>query len=220
MKFVPASTVKDAMVVVMDRHHDDRGFFQEIYEEDNYYHGLDTPWLDANKRIRWQQSNWSVSNKNVLRGIHVAPYAKLVTCVSGRIWDVVVDCRSKSPTFLKHFAIELHPGEPKQVYVPPGCGHAFLALEDNSSVIYMQSGRYAKEGEIPVIYNEPNLNIPWPGENYILSERDREAGALWSMQLCIDEEIDYFVNDQLQKVWIESRPPEEQEEWRQKFGDK
>jgi len=189
MKFSPTE-VEDCTVVMIDRYHDDRGFFQELYEQDKYTHGISL--------LNWQQTNWSVSNKNVLRGIHVAQYAKLVTCVSGKIWDLVVDLRSGSPTFLKYVGVELTPDEPKQVYVPPGCGHGFVALEDNTSVVYMQTGRFAKEGELTVMYNEPNLKIQWPGEGHIISNRDKEAQPLWSFQLCVDAEMNYAQNDHLQ----------------------
>jgi len=208
MKFIPTD-VEHCTVVMMDRYYDNRGFFQELYEQDKYTHGIEL--------LNWQQTNWSVSNKNVLRGIHVANYAKLVTCVSGKVWDLVVDLRTNSPTFLKHVGVELTPDEPKQIYVPPGCGHGFVSLEDNSSVVYMQTGRFAKEGELTVMYNEPNLNIQWPGENHTISERDKGGQPLWSFQMCLSEEIDYKLNDELQSVWVASLPPESQEEWNKKY---
>jgi len=210
MKFIPTE-VQDCMVVVTERYHDDRGFFQELYEEDKYQHGLD------HVEQRWQQVNWSLSNKNVLRGIHVAQYAKLVTCIAGKIWDLVVDLRSKSPTFLKWIGVELCLGDAKQVYVPPGCGHGFVALEDNTNVVYMQSGRYAKQGELTIMYNEPNLKIQWPGENHIISQRDKDAQPLWSFQMCLEDEMDFALNDRLQRVWMDSLPPEDRAEWIKKF---
>lgn len=177
MKFIPTD-IEGCMVVMMDRYHDDRGFFQELYEQDKYSnHILTQPGQ------HWQQTNWSVSNKNVLRGIHVANYAKLVTCVSGKIWDLVVDLRTDSPTFLKHIGVELSLDDPKQVYVPAGCGHGFVALEDNSSVVYLQTSLFANEGELTVMYNEHNLNIQWPGDNHIISERDKCGQSLWSLWL-------------------------------------
>ena len=209
MKFVPTE-VEDCTVVVTDRYHDDRGFFQELYQEDKYQHG---GILDKVEQ-HWRQTNWSRSNKNVLRGIHLAQYAKLVTCISGRIWDLVVDLRPTSPTFLKWVGVELCPDEPKQVYVPPGCGHGFVALEDNSNVVYLQSGLYASQGELNVMYNEPNLNIAWPGENHIISERDKGSNPLWTVLLCLEESVDFALNDKLQEVWVQSLSPEDQAEWR------
>lgn len=209
MRFVPTD-VADCTVVEMDRHFDDRGFFQELYQADNY---LDLP----TKFIFPQQVNWSLSKKNVLRGIHYAEYAKLVTCVSGKVWDVVVDLRSDSATYLKYVGIELSDENSKQVYVPAGCGHGFVALEDNSEVIYFTDGLYAKQGELTVMYNEPNLNIPWPGEDHIISERDKGGNPLWSFQLCVEKEMNFLQNDHLQEVWLQSLSPEDQADWRKKF---
>lgn len=211
MRFVPTD-VANCTVVEMDRHFDDRGFFQELYEEEKYAeHILTQP------GERWQQANWSTSKMNVLRGIHVAPYAKLVTCVSGKIWDMVVDLRSDSPTYLKYVGVELSPAEPKQIYVPPGCGHGFVSLADNSSVVYFTSGRYAKQGELTVMYNEPVLKINWPGENHLISERDKGGNPLWTYQLCTEAEMNWQQNDEFQEAWVQSLSPEEQAEWRKKF---
>jgi dTDP-4-dehydrorhamnose 3,5-epimerase len=216
MKF-NATDVIDALVIEMDRHHDHRGFFQELYAEDTYQKHLQSPLLDYAKTMHWEQVNWSHSNKNVLRGIHAAQYAKLVTCVSGRIWDCVVDLRGNSPTFMRWFAVELSPDEPKQVYVPAGCGHGFVALEDNSTVIYMTEGLYRIRGELTVAYNEPNLNIPWPGEDHIISERDQGGNPLWCYQLCVEKQMNYVQNDELQENWVNSLSPEDQAECRRKF---
>lgn len=197
---ITQTKVKDCQIIEMDRHLDDRGFFQEIYQEDAY------------PPFSCKQINWSHSHRNVLRGLHVAPYGKLVTCVSGRVWDVVVDCRSKSPTFLKWAVTELFPEWNRQILVPPNCGHGFLALEDNSTLIYSQTGVYARQGEFTLAYNEPNFNIcwpgPYPGKDYILSERDRQGASLWEYFCCCEEETNWAIYDQVQQVWLDSLPPE------------
>ena len=179
MKFLPTD-VQHCTVVMMDRYHDNRGFFQELYEQKKYADvTIHLPCL------QWQQTNWSVSNKNVLRGIHVANYAKLVTCVSGKIWDLVVDLRPDSLTYMKHVGVELSPDEPKQVYVPAGCGHGFVSLEDNSSVVYMQTGRFAEQGELTVMHNEPALGIPWPGKDHVISKRDEDGKSLGEFEILV-----------------------------------
>lgn len=215
MKFLPTE-VKDCTLIEMDRHFDERGFFQELYQESNYHQGLDLfksdlPLGDYCATLHWEQLNWSYSKKNVLRGLHAAPYVKLVTCVSGRVWDVIVDLRSKSPTFSKWFATELSPDKPTQIMIPPNCGHGFVALEDNSTLIYMTTGMYAKEGELTVAYNEPNFNIPWPGENHIISKRDREGASLWEYFCCAELDTNWQIYDQVQKVWLDSLTPERRE---------
>lgn len=155
----------DCFLIHPKRMNDDRGFFQETFEEKKY---------GSLSNIRWAQSNWSRSKKNVLRGIHCAKYAKLVNCVRGRIWDVVVDLRSKSPTYKKVFSIEISEENALQVYVPEGCGHGFLSLEDNSSLFYLQTGLFALYGE--ETYRYDSFGIDWPCfGKYILSSRDQEA---------------------------------------------
>lgn len=155
-------------IIECDRYFDSRGQFQELFEEDKY----------QITSVKWRQVNWSISNKNVLRGIHLAEYAKLVTCVSGKIWDFVVDFRKDSKTFLQHIGIELSAEESKQVLVPEGCGHGFVALEDKSSVVYLQTSTFAKSGEKTILYSDPKLNINYPGNNWIISERDLKAMTL------------------------------------------
>jgi len=152
-------------IIEADRHFDDRGFFQELFEQSKY-------------AASWKQVNWSSSKRNVLRGIHVAEYIKLVTCVSGHIWDMVVDLRPNSPTYLHHIGVELSADQSRQVYIPAGCGHGFVSLEDNSCIVYMQTERYAELGEQTVMYNDPTLAINWPGENHIISDRDRNGTLL------------------------------------------
>lgn len=169
MKFIETK-IQDCKIIFDDRHYDDRGYFQELYQKEKY---SDFGILDE-----WNQVNWSLSNKNVLRGIHLAKYAKLVTCVSGEIWDLVIDLRSNSPTFLNWIGIELNSNKSTQVYVPAGCGHGFVAFQDNTSVVYMQSGMFSKQGEFTLKYDDINLKINWPGENHIISDRDKNAYSL------------------------------------------
>lgn len=163
--------VKDCVVVNCDRHHDDRGFFQELFEKDKYATG------QIQKFSTWQQANWSFSKENVLRGVHYANYSKLVTCIVGKIWDIVVDLRPDSSSFLKWTAVELSGDNQKQMYVPPGCGHGFYAYE-NSMVVYLQSGLYAKQSELTIRFDDEGLGITWPGKNQTISERDQSALSL------------------------------------------
>ena len=206
MKFVPTD-VEGCTLVETDRYLDQRGFFQELYEEDKFS-SLTQRWIPA-----WRQANWSCSKKNALRGIHVAEYEKLITCVSGKIWDLIVDLRSKSPTFLKYVGIELSADEPRQILIPAGCGHGFVALEDNSAVVYFQTALYAQKGELTVMYDEPVLNIPWPGESHIISDRDKNGQPLWSYQCCVETEMNWRQNDEFQAIWVASLNPEDKAAW-------
>lgn len=146
------------------RHHDDRGFFQEIYNKDYDF-------LNFNLA----QSNWSFSKKGVIRGIHCSPYSKLVTCVKGSIWDVVVDLRKSSPTYKKYFSQEINEKNGYQIFVPANCGHGFLSLENESAVVYFQSSLYNLDKEKS--YNYSGFGISWPhiDHSYILSKKDLES---------------------------------------------
>ena len=167
MLTIKNTSIIGCKILECDRHFDSRGQFQELYQDDNY--------KKVGIYLEWKQANWSISNKNVLRGIHVANYAKLVTCVSGTIWDFVVDFRRNSDTFLQHIGIELAATEPRQILVPEGCGHGFVSLENDSAVVYLQSDIYANAGEITVKYSDSILNLKYPGENWIISDRDLNA---------------------------------------------
>jgi len=159
------TNVKDCFIISPNRIRDDRGFFQETFEKEKYSFLPD---------LNWVQSNWSSSKKNVLRGIHCASYSKLVTCVKGSVWDVVIDLRRDSFSFKEFFFAELSESNGRQIYVPKGCGHGFLSLEDESCVFYLQSGLYSVLGEETFKYDSFGVDWPKNGE-YILSERDSLA---------------------------------------------
>lgn len=163
------TAIADCLVLVLNRHADDRGSLTELFRSSRYQaHGLSTPWT---------QINCSTSRKNVVRGIHSAPFAKLVTCVHGRVFDVVVDLRPGSGTYGRWIGEELSPANGRQVYVPPSCGHGFMALENESIVVYAQTGEYDPKIERTVNWRDPKIGIVWPAaEEYILSPRDHDIG--------------------------------------------
>jgi dTDP-4-dehydrorhamnose 3,5-epimerase len=130
----------------------------------------------------WVQDNFSVSAKNVLRGIHyqiTQPQGKLVRVTHGAVLDVAVDLRRSSPTFGKHFAIELTPESGEMLWIPQGFGHAFLALTDQVGFAYKVTDYYSPAGERTILWNDPEIAIAWPidAEKAIVSDKDR-AGAL------------------------------------------
>lgn len=155
--------IKDLQVDCITRFDDKRGFFEVLYN------GKILPEI--------KQTNCSFSVQNVLRGIHVTPFAKMVHCVKGKILDVVVDMRIDSSTYLEHETIELSDNNLKLVYVPEHCGHAFLALED-SVVVYFQNALYDPRVERIINYADPKLKISWPKADYILSDKDKNAPFL------------------------------------------
>jgi len=115
--------------------------------------------------------------KGTLRGLHyqVAPHqeTKVVRCTRGALYDVVVDLRRESPTFKQWIGVVLTPANRNMVYVPEGCAHGFLTLEDESEVFYQISEFYNPESARGARWNDPAFQIGWPGEIAVISERDR-----------------------------------------------
>lgn len=124
--------------------------------------------------------------KRTLRGMHyqLPPYGetKLVRCTQGAIYDVVLDLRAESPTFTKWIAVILTAENRNIVYIPEGCAHGFLTLEDRSEVFYQMSEFYNLDSARGVRWNDPQFKIAWPEEVEVISERDRTYPdfALWT----------------------------------------
>ena len=147
---------------------DDRGFFVETFKQSEYkIAGIDF--------VRVQE-NHSQSRKGVLRGLHYQsePFAqaKLVWVVRGSVFDVAVDIRKGSPSYGKWAAAELTAQNKSLLFVPKGFAHGFVALEDNSDVVYLVDAEYSKEHEIGLIWNDGQIGIRWPVMQPLLSERD------------------------------------------------
>jgi dTDP-4-dehydrorhamnose 3,5-epimerase len=128
------------------------------------------------------QDNFSLSAKNVLRGIHyqiTKPQGKLVRVTHGAALDVAVDIRRSSPTYGKHAAFELTAESGDMLWIPPGFGHAFLALTDDAGFSYKVTDYYSPAGERTILWNDPQIGIAWPvdAERVIVSDKDR-AGTL------------------------------------------
>lgn len=130
------------------------------------------------------QINYS-SNRlaGTIRGLHYQHFPnadmKIVRCVKGAIWDVVVDLRQDSPTFLHWTSIELREHSSDMVIIPEGCAHGFQVLEDNSELLYFHTNYYKKECEGGFIYDDPTFNISWPLEVTEISEKDRNLKRVY-----------------------------------------
>jgi dTDP-4-dehydrorhamnose 3,5-epimerase len=156
-------------------HGDSRGLFFE-WLTDRGFTGF------AGHRLDVRQANCSVSAAGVLRGLHFAQLppsqAKYVTCVSGSVFDVVVDIRLGSPTFGRWDSVVLDDSERRTIYVSEGLAHGFLALQDNSTVMYLCSAEYNPQREHTICATDPALAIDWPlvgGTAPSLSDRDAAA---------------------------------------------
>ena len=152
---------------------DDRGFFVETYSETRYKtSGIPSTFV---------QDNHSRSSKGVLRGLHFQlnhPQGKLVRVVRGSVFDVALDIRVGSPTFGQSAWVELSEGNKRQFWVPPGFAHGFVVTSDTADFEYKCTDYYHPEDEGSVLWDDPDLNIPWPAGAPILSEKDSRAQCL------------------------------------------
>jgi dTDP-4-dehydrorhamnose 3,5-epimerase len=131
----------------------------------------------------WTQDNFSLSSKNVLRGIHYQvgqPQGKLVRVTHGAVLDVAVDLRRSSATFGKHVAAELSGENGEMLWIPVGFGHAFLVLSDVAGFSYKVTDYYAPAGERTIAWDDPDIAIPWPvsAAEVIISDKDRQGAKL------------------------------------------
>lgn len=154
---------------------DDRGEFLETYNE----------WAmgELGFPTRWVQDNFSVSKRNVIRGIHYQiahPQGKLVRVAYGRVLDIAVDLRRSSVTFGKYLAVELSEDNHRMFWIPEGFGHAFVALSDRVGFAYKTTDFYDPSGERTILWNDPEIGIEWPVEanNAIVSAKDCEGVLL------------------------------------------
>lgn len=150
---------------------DERGFFMETYKW--------TDFVEFGIKERFVQDNHSKSvAKGVLRGLHFQKkpmgQAKLVRAIAGSIFDVAVDIRKNSPTYGKWISAFLSAENKKMLFIPEGFAHGFCTLEENTEVIYKCTNVYSTEDERGLIWNDKDINIQWPIENPILSEKDSE----------------------------------------------
>lgn len=155
-------------------HADDRGFFLETYHAEKYRSGGIT--------ADFVQDNHSRSTRRTLRGLHCqAPphgQGKLVRAVEGEVWDVAVDARRGSPTFGRYVAAVLSEENFHQLYVPPGLLHGFVVTSGMAQIEYKCTTPYAPGAEFSVIWNDPDLAIPWPVDEPLLSAKDANAPRL------------------------------------------
>jgi dTDP-4-dehydrorhamnose 3,5-epimerase len=151
-------------------HGDERGFLLETYRESDF--------ATAGIVDTFVQDNHSRSARGVLRGLHLQkrhPQAKLVRCVAGAVWDIAVDVDPASPTFRHWFGIELSAANRRQLYIPAGMAHGFLALEDGTEFVYKCSAYFDPADEAGILWSDPQVVVAWPLQTIgtpIVSPRD------------------------------------------------
>lgn len=160
---------------------DERGTFFEWFQDSEYIEA-------AGHDFQLAQANCSISRKGVLRGIHFANFPpgqrKYVTCLTGSALDVLVDLRIDSPTFGQWQSVNLDTADRKVVSIPNGVGHAFMALEDNTTIVYLCDQRYNPTNEREINPLDPEIGIEWPlGIDPILSQKDLNAPNLGSIKI-------------------------------------
>lgn len=155
---------------------DKRGEFVKTFSENNF--------SNIEKNIKFKEHFFSISNKNVLRGMHFQnppeDHAKLVFVTRGSILDAVLDIRKKSPTYGKYFSIKLSEKNYKIIYIPRGFAHGFLSLEDKTCVNYLQTSVHSPEHDKGVKYN--SFKMDWGIKNPIISERDNGFPSLRNLK--------------------------------------
>lgn len=165
--------IPGVVLVKPDVQRDPRGFFVETYHEPRY--------RDNGIPEHFVQDNHSRSGGGTLRGLHAQapnPQGKLVRCIEGAVWDVSVDVRLGSPTFGRHVGAELTAESFHQLYVPPGFLHGFVVLSEVAQVEYKCTAVYDPDADFGVRWNDPELAIPWPVDEPVLSDKDRDAPLL------------------------------------------
>ena len=168
MKFVTAG-IEGVFKIDLDPRGDDRGFFARMFCSMEFEAlGLEHQFVQANTSFS--------SKKGTLRGLHYQkePHSedKLVKCLAGAIYDVVLDLRAESETYGKYAAFELTGENRSMVYLPKGCAHGFMTLMPNTEIMYLVSGAYAPQAEAGIRFDDPAFGIDWPFQPNEISEKD------------------------------------------------
>lgn len=174
--------LRGAFLIHPDRREDNRGYFARAWcRTEAQEHGLDAAWVQTNVSFNHR--------RGTLRGLHFQrpPYqeVKLVQCIAGAIFDVMVDLRQGSPTFRQWFGTELTADNLKMFYIPKGFAHGYLTLTDGARVLYQVSEYYQPEHQGGYRYDDPAFGIKWPtaARELTLSERDA-AMPTWKPDDC------------------------------------
>jgi dTDP-4-dehydrorhamnose 3,5-epimerase len=170
MRFLDTE-LKGAFIIELEPRRDDRGLFVRTFCKREF--------SEINHSKEFVQCNQSISvQKGTLRGMHfqVPPSAeiKLIRCIRGKVFDVIIDLRKDSPTFLEHIEVILSEENMNMIYVPEGFAHGFQTLEDNSQMMYHHTEYYTPENERGLNFNDPAFHISWPLEPFNVSEKDQK----------------------------------------------
>lgn len=164
---ISSTKLSGVFVIETDIFHDDRGIFVKVFHSDIF--------KENDLNVDFKESFYSISHKNVIRGMHFhlppKEHAKLVYVTSGSILDVILDLRKNSPTYGQFSCEKLSQENHKMVYIPVGCAHGFLSLEDNSCTVYLQTTTYSQEYDAGIKID--SFGMDWGIASPIVSGRDQ-----------------------------------------------
>ena len=165
---VKKTKFKGLLIYKKKSYNDNRGYFRELFLEKNF-------------KTKFPFDAMSYSKKNVLRGLHLQrknPQAKLITVLSGKIYDVSVDCRKTSKTFGKYFSIKIKYNSNFSIFIPEGFAHGFACLSKNCTLYYRCTNYRHKNSETTLKWDDPELNINWIVKKPIMSKKDKNGKFL------------------------------------------
>jgi dTDP-4-dehydrorhamnose 3,5-epimerase len=172
LKFIETS-LPGVLLIEVDEFCDQRGFFKETYHQRKY--------LEGGIKKAFVQDNHSHSRRGTLRGLHYQlkhPQSKMVTVMSGEIFDIAVDIRLGSPTFGHWAGFHLSMSNRRQAFIPEGFAHGFYTLSDTADVTYKCSDFYVPGDDFGLLWSDPKIGIEWPDKNPLLSEKDSKNPEL------------------------------------------
>lgn len=169
------TTIKDNFLIHLEKKEDNRGFFARYFCEREFSErGLNTRWVQIN--------NSETKEEGTIRGLHYQrepnSEVKLIRCLKGIIWDVVVDLRDGSESFGKWFGAQLSDKNRTMMYVPKGFAHGFISLEPSTEILYLVSDFYTPNAEGTLIWNDPDVAISWPVLPKLISDKDQSGYPL------------------------------------------
>ena len=163
--------LQGAFIIELEKRGDERGFFARAFCQNEFEaHGLSSNFVQVNNSLS--------AEKGTLRGMHyqLAPHAetKIVRCIKGALYDVIIDLRPESKTFCESFGAELSADNRRMMYVPKGFAHGFITLTDNTEAFYFVDEFYAPDFERGIRYNDPKFSIDWPIKPVVVSDKDQQ----------------------------------------------
>ncbi len=167
------TALPEVLLIKVPLFRDDRGHFEEVWHLAKH--------AASGLPERFVQDNLSLSKRGVVRGLHFQnpqPQGKLICVLQGTIFDVAVDIRAGSPRFGQHAAVTLSAEAGQQLYIPEGFAHGFAVTSDSALVLYKCTAPYNAQGDAGILWNDPDLNIDWPIDDPLLSEKDAKAPRL------------------------------------------